>query len=196
MALDDGNIDVQGAFRDGAEGVISPEMLKQISPAPSFPLYASHCIQDLEFEDGTNAPGEEFHFGVNLEFPNMAAYEKFVEHPDRDEIIYTIYDRAYDGIEDSFRRELERDEDPGTIERGESGYNTLTPNTVGDLELSLGDVFPEINAIYDIEISGANVPSRSSQVQGCSGPVEIDENGHAIAGLDTKGSSLIPGGGM
>ena len=168
MALDDTPLRLQRDWNE-SDSVLPPEVVDQMLPADSLFLNLSHCVSNLVLEDGTPAPDEKFFYTVEFDFSNRGDRQDFLNHPDRVEIVASMESFMLNdpGVTESFTLELDRDRNPVYVEAGESGYNSLTSGTIGDLEVSVNEMINIVNSSYNVEIQGGRILSGSYQVQGC-----------------------------
>lgn len=184
------------------DGVLDQNTIEEMTPAPDY-LYIplSECITGLIYvDDGSSAPDEEIHYSIKLDMGNQRNYNEILQHPDGQEIYNTITSYMSEHGYDSLVLELDRDLNQlGTYDKSEVGPNSLTPGTIGDLDVILEDLVPMLNETYGLHIQSATTNASAQQVEGCSasswfipgnvaetikpdGDIKHDDN---TAGLDT-----------
>lgn len=165
---------------------LDQKTIQQMTPAPqALYLPIDDCLTDLEYvDDGSPAPDVEMHYSIKLEFANLYDYNAILEHPDGQEIANTITQFMRENGYESLLLELARDTNElGAYSTHELGPNSLTPGTVGDLQVVLDDLIPMLNETYGLNIDKATVNTSAQEVEGCgpspwSVPKDIVENTH------------------
>lgn len=151
------------------ERLLDQEQIEEMTPAPdNLYLPISDCLTDLFYEDGSKAPDAGFHYSIHFEMDNLHDYNELVNHPQVDEIVNTITSYMLEHGHAVLELELLRDQnEAGAYAADEVGPNTLTPNTIADMEIILKDLVADINATYGVHIAGAGVNTSAQEVDGC-----------------------------
>ena len=105
---------------------------------------------------------------------NLADYNALINHPDASEIASTIVSYMRENGNESLSLELARDlNELGVYSDDEIGPNTLTPGTIGDLQLVLDDLTPILEATYGVSLGKATVNTSVQEVDGCGPPAWV-----------------------
>ena len=168
---DEVNIEEQGP-----SGILDTDTALKAIPGEELIVPFQHCLKDLVYEDGTQAPDENFHYHVRVQFESEADRRALLEHPDTGEIYNTMKAFLAENADTAFNDEIFRDFSEEYIENGESSFRTLTTETVNDLEYYMQDLPAILNETYGVNISGLAVNHNSEQVQGCNNSWVLPEN--------------------
>jgi len=197
MALDDTNsfedINITSSF-DGAVGeLFSPEDLAEITgvaPAQVNPydhfetIYIQQCVGNIDTPD---QPERMFGYGVVIGFQSLEDAEGFRNHPDNGEIENTIKQFMRSDGKETLILEGERDQNKDIYPDADTeGFND---NTLGDFQISVDEIIPEINQTYGVNIEGGFVLEESVSIPAlpglCDAPQPLPDNVASIATLDT-----------
>ncbi|MEM6811319.1 MAG: hypothetical protein AAF549_02520 [Pseudomonadota bacterium] len=133
---------------------------------------------------GTGSNEITYSYQIDISFENEEAFNKFMEHPQRDEIINSMRQEMREGISDSLSHEVDRDFS-GFYPEDQSSENMLTDGTIADLNFTGEQAVPTLNSIYGIDISTIEFNPQARETPGCHEAIKIDDPARAYNGVTT-----------
>lgn len=190
MALDFSNADtnLSSPFNGAAGGSLSEELRDTLGlqqPGQDHPYEHYETLVIQQCVGGGDVPARMFGYGVRIGFSNAEEHQAFTEHPDRSEIEQTILQHMRNDGEETLL--IERDRDQGGYYPNASP-ETFNDGTLGDFQVAIDDLLPELNKIYDLNIHGGYVLEESLDIPAIPGWCEeVPDN---VASLPLKAPGL------
>lgn len=175
MALDFTETGISSLFNDGIQGIsLPPEVRSEITgePVPQASFEHSHTIGNIQCVDG-----RMFGYGIEFGFNSAEDLEAFLEHPQRDEIENTIKQYIESENEETLRLEMNRDESLDVYPNAD--HESFNDGTIGDFQVSVDEIIPQINQAYGLNIAEGQVREESFETPDiglCSGHEPLPDN--------------------
>lgn len=182
MSLGDtANINIAEDFRGATTPLIPPEAFEngfgvELPPRQDNPFAHDEVLGIQQCVDG-----RFFGYGVQLGFETPEDLQAFRDHPQRTEIEATIKEYIASENEETLFLEMERD-DGGAYSHAD--HESFNSGTLGDFQVSVDEIIPQINQAYGLNIQGGQVLQESVEVPAlpgmCSEAEPLPDN---VAGL-------------
>jgi hypothetical protein len=172
--------DVITAFGDSVQAASLTEgPITNDPPEYKIGLPVSDCVPAFTDEDGIDHEETAFSYGVVIEFSSYEDMSAFLGHPEREEMQNSITEYIKNQNRETLELEKQRDLNPVYPDAGPETFND---GTLGDFQVSIDEIIPQINAQYGTNIASGYVLEDSTAItDGCI-PSYIGPNEFADAG--------------